>query len=126
MTKQQVDFNSNSKEEKWYDIYEDWDLIEASFVKQYGIRLRKLDLSWKEFSTLLIGIMPDTPLGQIINIRSETDAKTIKQFNPSQKKIYNDWKLKRANEKLKNPEQLSKEMFMLEKSMEFMFGGNNK
>lgn len=36
--------------------------------------------------------MADTPLGQIVGIRAETDAETIKNFNDAQIKIYNDWK----------------------------------
>ena len=36
--------------------------------------------------------MADTPLGQIVGIRAETDAETIKNFNDAQMKIYNDWK----------------------------------
>lgn len=35
--------------------------------------------------------MPDTPLGQIVGIRSETDMETIKNFTDAQRKIYNDW-----------------------------------
>lgn len=36
--------------------------------------------------------MPDTPLGQIVAIRSEKDADVISKYNDTQKKIYNDWK----------------------------------
>lgn len=77
----------------WYDLYEDWGLIEASFTAQYGIRLRgEGDMSWSEFSTLLAGIMPETPLGQVISIRSENDKDTLKNFNSAQHKIRNDWR----------------------------------
>lgn len=81
-------------------MYEDWGLIEASFTAQYGIRLRNEDeMSWDEFSTLLAGIMPETPLGQIITVRSENDKETLKNFNSAQHKIRNDWKNKQ-NQKL--------------------------
>lgn len=85
--------------ESYYDILGDWNLIESSFLKQYGIRLRSSgedDLSWQEFCSLLSGIMPDTPLGQIVSIRAEKDPKRIKEFNKEQKRIRNDW-LKRRN-----------------------------
>jgi hypothetical protein len=96
------DFKDNS--ESFYDLFDDWELIEASFLKQYGIRLRqKDDMSWSEFCSLLSGIMPDTPLGNIVSIRAEKDPKRIKEFTKDQKKIRNDWVLKR-NKKLKeNP-----------------------
>ena len=48
-------------------------------------------MSWGEFCSLLSGLMPDTPLGQIVGIRSEKDPKKIKNFTKEQRKIRNDW-----------------------------------
>ncbi|HII4440531.1 MAG: Gp15 family bacteriophage protein [Clostridium perfringens] len=74
-------------------MFEDWDLIDASFTAQYGIRLRgEEEMSWDEFCTLLSGIMPKTPLGQIISIRSEEDENMLKNFTEEQHKIRNDWR----------------------------------
>lgn len=44
--------------------------------------------------------MDDTPLGRIISIRAETDKEAIKKFNPSEKKIYDDWLRRRIRNKL--------------------------
>lgn len=49
-------------------------------------------MSWSEFSTLLAGIMPKTPLGQIVSIRSENDKDMLKHFTQEQHKIRNEWK----------------------------------
>lgn len=49
-------------------------------------------MSWSEFSTLLAGIMPETPLGQIVSIRSEEDKDMLKNFTKEQHKIHNDWR----------------------------------
>ena len=90
---------SQNSGESYYDILSDWNLIESSFLKQYGIRLRNSgedDLSWQEFCSLLSGIMPDTPLGQIVSIRAEKDPKRIKEFNKEQKRIRNDWLKRRS------------------------------
>lgn len=77
----------------FYDLFDDWDLIESSFAQQYGIRLRKeLDMSWAEFCSLLVGIMPETPLGSVVSIRAEKDRKVIRKFNTEQKRIYNEWR----------------------------------
>ena len=77
--------------EAYYDIFDDWNLIEASFLKQYGIRLRtEDDMSYA----------PDTPLGQVVSIRAEKDMKVINNFTKEQKRIRNDWLLKR-NQRLK-------------------------
>ena len=78
--------------ESYYDILDDWELIESSFLKQYGIRLSaNEDMTWREFCSLLSGIMPDTPLGQIVSIRAEKDPKVIKKFSKEQKRIRSEW-----------------------------------
>ena len=88
---------AKDKQESWYDLLEDYDLIEASFAKQYGIRLRnEQDMTWSEFATLLSGLMPDTPLGQIISIRAEKDKDVIKRFTKEQKRIQSDWKRRQS------------------------------
>lgn len=71
---------------------DDYDLIEASFLSQYGIRLKVSELQYDEFLNLTSCLMPDSPLGQIVAIRSEKDQEVISNFNETQKKIYNDWK----------------------------------
>jgi hypothetical protein len=102
-------------------LEEDWDLIESSFAKQYGIRLRQnLDMTWSEFCSLLTGIMPDTPLGQVVTIRAEKDPKVIKKFSPDQKRIHREWKLRQANNV--DPEQFDKDMKDLGTLFAKMFG----
>lgn len=96
--------------ESYYDIIEDYELIEASFAQQYGIRLRlEDDMSWGEFMTLLSGINSDSALGQIVSIRSETDAEKIKNFTPQQRKIRNDWR-RNHQRVVRKPEDLDKVM----------------
>lgn len=79
-------------------MYDDWDLIEASFATQYPqVDLyAEEDMDYKRFCTLLSGIMPETPLGQIVSIRSETNKEIIKAFTPEQKRIRNEWLSKEA------------------------------
>ena len=87
--------NDKGTPDAYYDIIADYELIEASFAQQYGIRLRReIDMTWDEFITLLAGIGGDTPLGRIVSIRSETDKDRIKHFTPEEKKIRNEWRTK--------------------------------
>ena len=87
-----LDFkNSNSKEAVWYDLIEDYPLIEASFLEQYGLRLSEVDMSWREFSDLLSCLSADTALGRIVAIRSETDGEVLKNFTKGQKEIRAEW-----------------------------------
>lgn len=85
-------------------------------------------MPWTEFASLASGLMPDTPLGQIVAIRAEKDQKIIKKFTPAQKKIYLDWKRKQAQKQLENPQQLNKAMDDLAKFLSSMFkkGGEKK
>jgi len=53
-------------------------------------------VSWDEFKSLLSGIDPETPLGRIVSIRSETDRNVIKHFNKDQKRIHNAWRNRKA------------------------------
>ena len=81
---------------------EDFDLIVSSFLTQYGIRIyseKIREMGWQEFKTLLAGLNPDTPLGRIVTIRSEEDKEIIKNFNPSQRRIYSEWRNKQAKNK---------------------------
>lgn len=49
-------------------------------------------MSWGEFCTLLAGLMHDTPLGQVVAIRSENDKDMLKHFTPEQHRIRNEWR----------------------------------
>lgn len=109
--------------ETWYDLYEDWDLIESSFAAQYGIRLRnESDMSWAEFSSLLAGLLPDTPLGYIVQIRSENDREKLKHFTPEQKRIRAAWRTRNMKKVEMSPEDARKAVEQFEKMMASMFG----
>lgn len=82
-------------------------MIEASFLSQYGIRLKVTELQFDEFLNLTSCLMPDTPLGQIVAIRSETDAETIRNFTDAQRKIHDDWA---RRDMLKNEQKYTESM----------------
>jgi hypothetical protein len=54
-------------------------------------------MSWSEFCTLLAGIMPKTPLGQIVSIRSEEDKDILKNFTQEQRSIRNEWRTRQVS-----------------------------
>lgn len=107
------DFKSrNNNNDDYYDIIDDWNLIEASFFKQYGVRLRQInDMPWDEFCSYLSGIMPDTPLGNIVQIRSEENKDVIKNFTPEQKRIRSEWRSRMAKNMDKKQAEDAIEMF---------------
>lgn len=73
-------------------------------------------MPWEEFKQLLAGISPDTPLGRIVAIRSETDRKVLKHFSKEQQRIRSEWQRRRAkNIKQENMQQVLegfKQMFV--------------
>lgn len=116
------DFKNPKKNNSFYDIYEDWALIESSFTTQYGIRLRsEPEMCWDEFITLLSGLLPDTPLGKIVAIRSEDDKDTLKHFTPEQRKIRLDWRNKNA--KTVQKKDYKQAIANFEKMFAVAFGG---
>lgn len=74
-------------------------------------------MSWDEFSSLLSGIKPDTPLGNIVSIRSETNKDILKNFTPEQKKIRNDWHRRKAK-MITDMDKYNNDMKMFEKMFE--------
>lgn len=82
-------------------------MIEASFLSQYGIRLKVTELQFDEFLNLTSCLMPESPLGQIVAIRSETDAETIRNFTDAQRKIHDDWA---RRDMLKNEQKYTESM----------------
>lgn len=89
---------------------DDYDLIEASFLSQYGIRLKVTELQFDEFLNLTSCLMPESPLGQIVAIRAETDAEIIRNFTDAQKKVHDDWA---KRDVLKNEQKYEESMNQL-------------
>ena len=124
MKKWKNDFSNSDDVELWYDLEEDWSLIEASLAKQYGIRIRKEinTMSYAELCNLISGLMGDTPLGNIIQIRSENDAEILKNFTQEQKDIR--WKYRSKMAKKMKKEDYMKVITDMQKAFKEMAGDN--
>lgn len=108
----------------YYDLFGDWDLIISSFLSQYGLRIRTKEfetVGWDEFKSLLAGISPETPLGRMVAVRSETDRDVIKHFTADQKRIYDAWRNRQAEQMA--PQTYERQMEYLEQMMAAMCGG---
>lgn len=103
-------------------MIDDYDLIVASFRKEYGIGPREFkQMKWDEFRALLSGLGPDTALGRIVAIRSEDDPDTLKCFTDEQKRIRNEYRNKIAKEMPK--EQLNLFLNTMKEAFIKMAGG---
>ena len=48
-------------------------------------------MRWDEFAALLSGIGPETALGRVVAIRSETDPDILKHYTQEQRRILDSW-----------------------------------
>ena len=105
------DFRKSNSSNTWYDLFDDWDLIASSLKTQYGYSIRQeIDkLSWGELCSDIAGLNGDTPLGNIVRIRSENDPEVLKRFTKNELQIRSEWRNRNAS-------QMSKEEY--EKAME--------
>lgn len=107
-------------------MLDDWPLVEASFAQQYGIRLEhEQDMGWTEMFNLMTGLLPETPLGQIVSIRAETDPERLKGFNKDQKEIRSNWrsKINKAQVAQMSVEDKKKATSEIQSMLASMFGG---
>lgn len=82
-------------------------------------------MPWSEFTNLVAGLLPETPLGAIVKIRAEDDPKVLKEFNADQTAIRNRWREKQALQQLDNPDVLKQSMDNLSNMLKSMFGEGN-
>ncbi len=117
--KRRVDFRKQSSE-VWYDLEYDRELIIQSIAKQYGVLpSQQKDLPYRDWISLVSGIMEDTPLGQIVLIRKENDKDRIKHFTHYEHNIRNEWRRFRAGQK--NKADTEKSIAALEDMFRNMF-----
>lgn len=79
-------------------------------------------MSYNDWAKLVSGLMNDTPLGKIIEIRSEDDADIIKNMNSEQLAIRNEWQEFRMSQTVYSKEEMRMQSEMLEKMMAELFG----
>ena len=122
MRKWKNDFKNQSNSENWYDLEEDWELIASSLKTQYGYSIRKEidNMDWAELCSDISGLMGETPLGNIVQIRSEDDKERLKSFTQEQKNIR--WKYRMKMAENVDQEEFKKVIADLQKAFKEMAG----
>ncbi|MBQ7755974.1 MAG: hypothetical protein IJ401_01565 [Oscillospiraceae bacterium] len=78
--------------DNWYDLEFDKDLIKQSIAKQYHILpSEQEELHYSDWLNLVAGLMDDTPLGRVVQIRCENDKDVIANYTNHEKKIRSEW-----------------------------------
>ena len=118
------DFKTQSNNETWYDLEDDWELVASSLKTQYGYSIRKEinNMSWAELCSDISGLMGETPLGNIVQIRSEDDKERLKNFTQEQKNIRWEYRNKMAQKMDK--EEFKKVITEIQKMFKEMAGDN--
>ena len=118
------DFKTQSNNETWYDLEDDWELVASSLKTQYGYSIRKEinNISWAELCSDISGLMGETPLGNIVQIRSEDDKERLKNFTQEQKNIRWEYRNKMAQKMDK--EEFKKVITEFQKMFKEMAGDN--
>lgn len=79
-------------------------------------------ISYQEYTQLLVGVGGDTPLGNIVQIRAETDPKKIREFNTYEKRIHREWREFRSKNKQVNNVDNSKRGEEVQQWLKSLFG----
>ena len=100
------------KNETWYDLEYDKDLIAQSIAKQYNILpSEQEDMHYSDWLLLVGGLDEKTPLGRTVMIRMESDKERLKHFGKYEHRIRNEWKNFRAKQRVaeekKTPQQMA-------------------
>lgn len=80
------------------------------------------DLSYRDWAVMLSGLMADTPLGQVVSIRSEKDPDILKNYTRRQRQIRADWnRYKMSKGKISSQEEI-RQFKRLETMLKNAFG----
>lgn len=79
-------------------------------------------MDWKEFTVLLSGLMPETPLGKIVSIRTEEDKDILKHFTPDQHRIRDEWRAKHSMIEKMSEEEMEESTKKLQEAFARAFG----
>ena len=79
-------------------------------------------MDWAELCSDISGLMHDTPLGNIVEIRSEDDKERLKNFTQEQKNIR--WKYRMKMAQNVDQEEYKKVITDLQKMFKEMAGDN--
>ena len=95
----------------------------ASVRQQYGLRIRSAEfaeMGWDEFSDLIGGLTDDTPLIRLAQLRTERDPERLKALTPEQRKVRNEWQVRRA--KRRSAEEVANFIEQMQGGLAKMFG----
>lgn len=98
-------------------------LIEQSIAKQYHVLpSEQRELSYCDWAKLVSGLMHDTPLGQVVALRSEDDPEILKHMTAEQRAVRREWFAFQNANRQYSLQDMRKQSEQLEKMIASLFG----
>jgi len=79
------------------------------------------ELKYTDWAKLVSGLMHDTPLGHIVEIRTQKDKNVLKQYGAYEKRIRSDWQ-KFLRTKSKGQADIMGDISFLQAGLKASFG----
>ena len=103
-------------------------LIEQSIAKQYGVLPSEQgSLKFSDWSKMVSGLMEDTRLGRMVELRMLNDPQRLRQLTPEQKRLRAEWadflRLRRSEQ---GPVDNKQQQAILQIAIASLFGGKVK
>ena len=100
-------------------------LIEQSIAKQYGVLpSRQGELKYSDWAKMVSGLMDDTPLGRVVQLRTEQDKAVLKRLTKEERQMRAEWAaFQRAR---RGPDHSETDITQLETMIAALFGGGGR
>lgn len=80
----------------------------------------------REYRKLLKGLNGETPLGYVVNIRSESNPKKIREMTKNETRIRYEWQSFRAKQARKNSEVITMTVEQFQQALKNLAGGGGR
>lgn len=95
-----------------------------SLAGQYGLPPTLQDqLRYRDWSALVAGLRPDSPLGLAVAARMERDSRAVARMSPWQRRQRSRWASRRAA--VKDPDSARQQLETLQGALRRMYGQKN-
>ena len=98
-------------------------MLLQSVAAQYGVLpATQWELPWPEWITLVAGLMDTTPLGRLVEVRTERDPAILRRMTPWQKRERAKWRRFLAGRRLRRADETRREQRTMQTALARMFG----
>lgn len=98
-------------------------MLLQSVAAQYGVLpAAQRELPWPEWITLVAGLMDTTPLGRLVEVRTERDPAILRRMTPWQRRERSRWQRFLAGRAGRSRAEARQSQQQLQRQLARMFG----